>query len=110
MPTYDYVCTVCGHRLEVIHGLHGHGPSACPVCGGEMRKAFAPPTFHFKGSGWARKDRSASGSGRRPKPAGAGEGGGDAGASSTAGSSGPSSDGPSAGGGESSSSAGSAPD
>ncbi|MGZ6270390.1 MAG: FmdB family zinc ribbon protein [Candidatus Limnocylindrales bacterium] len=109
MPTYDYVCTVCGHRLEVIHGLHGHGPSACPVCGGEMRKAFAPPTFHFKGSGWARKDRSASGSGRRPKPAGAGEGG-DAGASSTAGSSGPSSDGPSAGGGEPSSSAGSAPD
>lgn len=23
-----------------------------------MRKAFAPPAIHFKGSGWAKKDRS----------------------------------------------------
>ena len=29
----------------------------CPQCGGPMSKAFAAPTFHFKGSGWAKKDR-----------------------------------------------------
>jgi predicted nucleic acid-binding Zn ribbon protein len=45
--------------MEVFHPVHGQGPSACPRCGGEMRKAFAPPTVHFKGTGWARKDRSA---------------------------------------------------
>ena len=30
-----------------------------------MTKAFNPPTIHFKGSGWAKKDRSKG----RPKPA-----------------------------------------
>lgn len=57
MPIYDYVCNVCRHRLEVVHGIDGHGPSACPVCGGAMRKAMVAPAIHFKGSGWAKKDR-----------------------------------------------------
>ncbi len=60
MPTYDYVCTKCGHEMEVFHPVHGHGPSACPRCGGEMRKSFAPPAVVFKGTGWARKERAAS--------------------------------------------------
>ncbi len=60
MPTYDYVCTKCGHEMEVFHPVHGHGPSACPQCGGQMRKAFAPPAVVFKGTGWARKERAAS--------------------------------------------------
>jgi putative FmdB family regulatory protein len=58
MPLYDYVCTGCGHRMEVMHSVHGHGPSACPVCGSPMKKSYAPPAVHFKGSGWARKERS----------------------------------------------------
>jgi putative FmdB family regulatory protein len=61
MPTYDYACAACGHRFEVVHGVHGHGPEACPSCGGgPVRKAFAPPTVVFKGSGWAKVDRRAS--------------------------------------------------
>ncbi len=75
MPTYDYVCQKCGHRMEVVHGLHGHGPSTCPVCGGDMRKAFAPPAVHFKGTGWARKERSrrgSSGGGSGPRTESAG--------------------------------------
>ena len=60
MPTYDYVCSACSHEMEVVHGVHGHGPSACPVCGGPMRKTFAAPTIHFKGSGWAKKERGSS--------------------------------------------------
>ena len=60
MPTYDYICTACGHQMEVVHGIHGHGPEACPVCGGVMRKGFAAPAVHFKGSGWAKKDRGAA--------------------------------------------------
>ncbi len=58
MPTYDYKCSNCGHTVEVVHSVHGHGPTACPICGGPMQKAFAPPTVHYRGSGWARKDRS----------------------------------------------------
>ena len=60
MPTYDYVCTSCGHAMEVMHTVHGDGPAACPRCGARMRKAIAPLAVHFKGTGWARKERSPS--------------------------------------------------
>ena len=61
MPTYDYTCAACLHRFEVVHGVHGHGPETCPNCGsGPVRKAFAPPTVVFKGSGWAKVDRRSS--------------------------------------------------
>lgn len=66
MPIYDYICTSCGHEVEVIHSVLGHGPSACPKCGGHMRKAIVAAAVHFKGSGWARKER---GRGRSSKPA-----------------------------------------
>jgi len=72
MPTYDYVCHHCGHRFEVVHGIHDDGPKTCPVChSNQVRKAFAPPAIHFKGSGWAKKDRSATKrpSTSEPKPA-----------------------------------------
>jgi putative FmdB family regulatory protein len=83
VPTYDYLCTVCGHGLEVVHGIHGHGPTTCPVCGGPMRKAFAAPAVHFKGSGWAKKDRGAAVSTRAAAKADAG-GDGASGASTKA--------------------------
>jgi putative FmdB family regulatory protein len=58
LPTYDYVCTNCGHEMEIMHSLHGPGPGACPVCGAPMKKTFGVPTVHFKGTGWARKERA----------------------------------------------------
>ena len=63
MPTYDYICSNCGKTTEIVHSINGSAPSACPACAAEgtMRKAFNPPTIHFKGSGWAKKDRSGSG-------------------------------------------------
>ena len=59
MPTYDYICTACGYEIEVIHSVHGEGP-ACPKCGARMRKAISALAVHFKGTGWARKDRSSA--------------------------------------------------
>jgi putative FmdB family regulatory protein len=64
LPIYDYICTACAHRMEVVHGILGHGPDACPVCGAGMRKALVMPAIHFKGSGWAKKDRGAASSTR----------------------------------------------
>ena len=66
MPIYDYSCTVCRHLVEVIHGINEAGPRFCPNCGveGSMRKGFSTPAVHFKGSGWAKKDRSTSSSTR----------------------------------------------
>ena len=61
MPTYDYVCGACGHRVEVMHGVHDHGPAECPNCHARaMRKAIVSPTVLYKGSGWAKKDRGAT--------------------------------------------------
>lgn len=66
MPIYDYLCSNCRHLTEVIHGINDAGPRFCPACGadGTMRKALSSPTVHFKGSGWAKKDRSSTSSAR----------------------------------------------
>jgi putative FmdB family regulatory protein len=62
VPIYDYLCTNCRHLTEVIHGINDAGPRFCPACGAEgtMRKALSTPAVHFKGSGWAKKDRSSA--------------------------------------------------
>ncbi len=67
MPIYDYVCTSCDHRADILHGINDPGPHFCPSCGAEgtMRKQFAPPAIHYKGSGWAKKDRGGSSSGTK---------------------------------------------
>lgn len=66
MPIYDYLCSNCRHVTEVIHGIHDAGPRFCPACGAEgtMRKTLTTPTVHFKGSGWAKKDRSSASTSR----------------------------------------------
>ena len=61
MPIHDYVCLKCGHAMEVMHSVHGHGPAVCPQCGGPMKKTLAAPSVHYKGTGWARKERAGGG-------------------------------------------------
>ncbi len=56
MPVYEYICTVCGHPVEVIHSFTAQGPTSCERCGSAMRKALSTPAIVFKGSGWAKKD------------------------------------------------------
>ena len=56
MPVYEYVCTVCGHPVEVMHSYTAEGPKSCERCGSPMRKALSTPAIVFKGSGWAKKD------------------------------------------------------
>jgi putative FmdB family regulatory protein len=85
MPTYDYLCPN-GHRFEVIHSVTAEGPSICPICGAApVRKAFTAPTIHFKGTGWAKKDRSSTS--RSSTHAASADGGFDSGSGSGSGSS-----------------------
>jgi putative FmdB family regulatory protein len=85
MPVYDYACTRCGRVVEVVHAVEGTGPSACETCGGAMKKLLSPPAVHFKGSGWAKKDRRSASTtkaaGKEAKPAGSTEASTSAGAS-----------------------------
>jgi putative FmdB family regulatory protein len=107
VPLYDYDCAACGRRFEVIHGIHDGPPTECPLCGsGPVRKAFAAPAVHFKGSGWAKKERRAA---VKTSSASKGEGSdGDAGGSDAAGGEAAGGD-AAGGGGKSTSSEGSAP-
>jgi putative FmdB family regulatory protein len=75
MPVYDYVCSSCRHRFEVFRGLNEAGPHQCPICEGPATRAFAPPTIHFKGSGWAKKDRRSTGAPTKKATAGESKGG-----------------------------------
>src|SRR6185436_16642760 len=66
MPIYDYLCSNCGQTTEVIHRIDAPAPRFCPACGAEgtLRKALTAPTVLFKGSGWAKKDRSSASASR----------------------------------------------
>src|SRR3989304_3945806 len=88
MPIYDYACVSCGDVVEVVHGVHHPGPTACPQCGGLLRKRVSYPAIHVRGRGWAKKDARRAAATRAGKTdkgggrgvdGGAGEGGATAG-------------------------------
>jgi putative FmdB family regulatory protein len=56
MPTYEYACTECGDRTEVIQSIADAPLTTCTVCGGTLRKVFSPVGIVFKGSGFYRTD------------------------------------------------------
>jgi len=66
MPTYEYRCTSCGQHIEAVQSFTDDPLTECGVCGGELRKVFAPVGIVFKGSGFYKTDsRSGSGSSRK---------------------------------------------
>ena len=56
MPTYEYACTECGERTEVVQSISDAPLATCPVCGGVVRKVFSPVGIVFKGSGFYKTD------------------------------------------------------
>jgi putative FmdB family regulatory protein len=68
VPTYQYACTDCGDRTEVVQKFTDDSLSVCATCGGRLRKVFSPVGIVFKGSGFYRTD-SRAGSATDGKPA-----------------------------------------
>ena len=62
MPTYQYLCTECGHGLEKQQSFSDDALTVCPACQGRLRKIFNAVGVVFKGSGFYRTDN-------RSKPA-----------------------------------------
>lgn len=60
MPTYEYLCTECGDRKEVVQSFTEPSLTTCEVCGGKLRKVIFPVGIQFKGSGFYSTDRRAS--------------------------------------------------
>ena len=58
MPTYDYLCTACGHRLEAFHSIHEPALKKCPKCKKAKleRQIGAGAGILFKGGGFYQTD------------------------------------------------------
>jgi putative FmdB family regulatory protein len=56
VPTYQYACTECGDRSEVVQQFSDDPLTVCSACGGKLRKVFSPVGIVFKGSGFYRTD------------------------------------------------------
>ena len=56
MPLYEYQCTNCSERVEIIQRVSDPPSEHCPKCGGEMKKLFSAPAIQFKGSGFYKTD------------------------------------------------------
>jgi putative FmdB family regulatory protein len=62
MPIYEYLCSQCNERQEIIQRISEDPLTHCPKCGGAMRKLISSPAIQFKGSGFYKTDYASSGS------------------------------------------------
>ncbi len=61
MPTYEYECSTCRHRFEIVQKITEPPLTTCPKCGAEkIKRLVSAPAFHLKGSGWYKTDYSSS--------------------------------------------------
>ncbi len=61
MPIYEYECTDCGNRFEVLQGIAEKPNLHCGNCnnGGSIRRILSPGAFVFKGKGFYATDYKA---------------------------------------------------
>ena len=63
MPIYDYQCTNCGFKKEVMRKASEPNLTACPECHKEtFAKQVSAPSFQLNGTGWYATDFKGSGS------------------------------------------------
>jgi putative FmdB family regulatory protein len=62
MPIYEYLCSQCKERHEIIQRISEDPLTHCPSCGGEMKKLISSPAIQFKGSGFYKTDYPSSSS------------------------------------------------
>lgn len=56
MPTYEYECTSCGHRFDVVQKFSDAALTTCDECEGALRKLISAPGIVFKGGGFYKTD------------------------------------------------------
>ena len=57
MPIYEYKCTSCGHKKEVLQKMSDAPLTECPACGkATLSKLISAAGFQLKGSGWYATD------------------------------------------------------
>lgn len=66
MPTYEYACTECGHRLEAVQSFSDDPLTTCLECGGALRKVYGAVGIVLKGSGFYKTDSRAAAGAKGP--------------------------------------------
>ena len=57
MPIYDYQCSSCGFKKEVMRKVSEPSVTACPECTKEtFAKQLSAPAFQLSGTGWYATD------------------------------------------------------
>ena len=57
MPIYDFQCTNCGHKDELMRKISEPTTLNCPQCSKEtLSKMLSAPSFQLSGSGWYASD------------------------------------------------------
>ena len=68
MPFYEYQCSACEHRLEVLQKISDEPLCYCPECGeASLKKQISRAAFRLKGSGWYETDFKHNGTKKEPK-------------------------------------------
>jgi putative FmdB family regulatory protein len=64
MPLFEYQCTKCNERSEILQRAADPPYTHCPKCGGEVKKLFSSPAIQFKGSGFYKTDYATTSTGK----------------------------------------------
>lgn len=56
MPIYEYQCTSCGCRVEMMQKITDESLQTCPSCKGQLRRLMSLTSFQLKGNGWYATD------------------------------------------------------
>lgn len=63
MPLYEYECSDCGERFEVIQKFSDNPVKTCRICGGKkVERLISSSAIQFKGTGWYVTDYARKGS------------------------------------------------
>ena len=73
MPIYEYHCSKCEGKFEIIHGISESPKTKCPECGGKMKRQVSLGAFHLKGSGWYKDGYANGGNGKTAADTGGGD-------------------------------------
>jgi putative FmdB family regulatory protein len=68
VPTYEYACTACEDRFEIVQSFADAALTECRACGGRLRKVFSPVGVVFTGSGFYKTDSRAASPATGSKP------------------------------------------
>jgi len=56
VPTYEYECTQCHRRYEVVQRFTDPPLETCEACGGKLKRIYSPVGVVLKGSGFYSTD------------------------------------------------------